>query len=57
MLLENNFSDGGEFRILYGGSMSPSNAQEILSIKNVNGGLVGGASLTVKDFWAICTSC
>ena len=57
MLLENNFSDGSEIRILYGGSMNPSNAQEILSIKNVNGGLVGGASLTVKDFWAICTSC
>jgi triosephosphate isomerase len=57
ILLENNFSDGSEFRILYGGSMNPSNAQEILSIKNVNGGLVGGASLTIKDFWAICTSC
>ena len=56
MLLENNFADGNEFRILYGGSMNSANAGEILSIKNVNGGLVGGASLTVKDFWGICTS-
>ena len=56
MLLENNFVDGNEFRILYGGSMNSANAGEILSIKNVNGGLVGGASLTVKDFWGICTS-
>ncbi|MFL2669151.1 MAG: triose-phosphate isomerase [Alphaproteobacteria bacterium] len=56
MLLENNFADGKGFRILYGGSMNSANAGEILSIKNVNGGLVGGASLTVKDFWGICTS-
>ena len=56
VLLENHFAEGGGFRILYGGSMNSSNAGEILSVKNVNGGLVGGASLTVKDFWAICTS-
>lgn len=56
VLLENHFADGNEVRLLYGGSMNSSNAEEILSIKNVNGGLVGGASLTVKDFWAICTS-
>jgi triosephosphate isomerase len=56
MLLQNHFAGESEFRILYGGSMNSGNAGEILSIKNVNGGLVGGASLTVKDFWAICTS-
>ena len=56
MLLQNNFADENEFRLLYGGSMNSENAGEILSIKNVNGGLVGGASLSVKDFWAICTS-
>jgi len=57
VLLKNHFVGGNEFRILYGGSMNPGNSGEILSIQNVNGGLVGGASLTVNDFWAICTSC
>lgn len=37
-------------RILYGGSVKPSNAREILSIRNVNGALVGGASLKADDF-------
>ena len=32
------------------------NAEEILAIENVNGGLVGGASLKAEDFWAICRS-
>ncbi len=41
---------------LYGGSMNPGNAREILAVENVNGGLVGGASLKVEDFWSICTS-
>jgi triosephosphate isomerase len=40
-------------RILYGGSVKPSNAREILSIPNVNGALVGGASLKADDFLAI----
>jgi triosephosphate isomerase len=40
-------------RILYGGSVKPSNAEEILSISNVNGALVGGASLKADDFFAI----
>ncbi|MBK18938.1 MAG: triose-phosphate isomerase [Rhodospirillaceae bacterium] len=55
-LLNSRFKDGEEFRLLYGGSMNPGNAGEILAIKNVNGGLVGGASLKVEDFWSICTS-
>ncbi|MEM8570121.1 MAG: triose-phosphate isomerase [Pseudomonadota bacterium] len=40
-------------RLLYGGSVKPSNALEILAIDNVNGALVGGASLKADDFGAI----
>lgn len=40
-------------RILYGGSVKPSNAKEILAIANVHGALVGGASLKADDFYAI----
>jgi triosephosphate isomerase len=43
-------------RILYGGSVNPKNANEILATDNVNGALVGGASLKADDFWAIVTS-
>ena len=39
--------------ILYGGSVKPSNAEEILSLPEVNGVLVGGASLKVDDFYTI----
>ena len=45
--------DGRSVRILYGGSVKPANAKEILAIENVDGGLVGGASLKAKDFWGI----
>lgn len=44
---------GGTFRILYGGSVKPSNARALLSIPEVNGALVGGASLNAEDFLAI----
>jgi len=47
---------GGEaerMRILYGGSVKPSNAVELLSVANVDGALVGGASLKARDFLAI----
>lgn len=40
-------------RILYGGSMNPKNAADILAIPDVGGGLIGGASLKAEDFWAI----
>jgi triosephosphate isomerase (TIM) len=40
-------------RILYGGSVKPGNAGELLSVANVDGALVGGASLVADDFWAI----
>jgi triosephosphate isomerase len=42
-----------KIRILYGGSVKPANAAEILGLKNVNGALVGGASLKAADFLAI----
>ena len=41
---------GPDMRILYGGSVKPSNAAELLHIANVDGALVGGASLTAADF-------
>ncbi|MFT3808762.1 MAG: triose-phosphate isomerase [Micropepsaceae bacterium] len=41
------------FRILYGGSVKPANAAEILGLANVDGALVGGASLKAADFDAI----
>ncbi len=40
-------------RILYGGSVKPDNAAELLALANVNGALVGGASLKAEDFLAI----
>ena len=46
-------SDFESVRILYGGSVKPENAPEILAVANVNGALVGGASLKSDDFWAI----
>jgi triosephosphate isomerase len=47
---------GNSIRILYGGSLKPQNAREILAVENVNGGLVGGASLLAKDFYTIISA-
>ena len=44
-------------RILYGGSVNPKNAAEILALPEVDGALVGGASLKAEDFWAIAQAC
>jgi triosephosphate isomerase (TIM) len=44
-------------RILYGGSMKAENARELLALADVDGGLIGGASLKSTDFWAIGESC
>lgn len=44
---------GAGIRILYGGSVKPGNAQDILSTDNVDGALIGGASLNMSDFAAI----
>ena len=46
-----------QLRILYGGSMKPGNAAELLALPDVDGGLIGGASLVAADFWAIGESC
>ena len=45
--------EGNAMRILYGGSVNPSNAAELMAIANVNGALVGGASLKASDFLGI----
>ena len=45
--------EAARMRILYGGSMKPGNAAELLSLTDVDGGLIGGASLAAEDFWAI----
>jgi triosephosphate isomerase len=44
-------------RILYGGSVNPQNAAGILGLTDVDGALVGGASLDVESFWTIALSC
>lgn len=49
--LVERFGDiGNSISILYGGSVKPSNANELMSVENVNGALVGGASLKAEDF-------
>jgi triosephosphate isomerase (TIM) len=45
--------EGAAVRILYGGSVKPSNAAELLHVPNVDGALVGGASLKAEDFAGI----
>jgi triosephosphate isomerase len=45
--------EGSKIRILYGGSVKPSNAAELLAVSNVNGALIGGASLKATDFLGI----
>ena len=45
-----------ELRILYGGSMKPGNAAELLAKPDIDGGLIGGASLKAVDFLGICSA-
>ena len=52
-LLVARFSNGGVVPVLYGGSVKPSNAAELLHAKGVDGALVGGASLKAADFLPI----
>jgi triosephosphate isomerase len=47
---------GAKLRILYGGSVKPANAKELLGLANVDGALVGGASLKAVDFMAIAAT-
>ncbi|WP_250513422.1 triose-phosphate isomerase [Caballeronia sp. INDeC2] len=44
----------GSVPLLYGGSVKPENAEELFGQKDIDGGLIGGASLKSKDFLAIC---
>lgn len=43
-------------RIQYGGSMKPENAAELMAMPDIDGGLIGGASLKAEDFMAICAA-
>ncbi len=53
-LLTDRFGPAGAtVRIQYGGSVKASNAAELMSVPNVNGALVGGASLKAEDFYGI----
>ena len=52
--LRRRFGEGGDgVRILYGGSVKPANAKALLTVENVDGALVGGASLVADEFLAI----
>ncbi len=55
--LARHHADAAGFRLLYGGSVKPGNAGEILGLADVNGALVGGASLKAEDFLAIARAC
>lgn len=55
-LISQQKSEGDRVRILYGGSVKPANARELMAVANVNGALVGGASLTAKDFLGIAAA-
>jgi triosephosphate isomerase len=57
LLIERFKGEGARMRILYGGSVKPSNAAELMAVANVNGALVGGASLKAADFLAIARGC
>ncbi|USG59592.1 triose-phosphate isomerase [Sneathiella marina] len=50
-------NDANRVRLLYGGSVKGSNAGELMAVENVDGALVGGASLTAEDFWPIVNVC
>jgi triosephosphate isomerase (TIM) len=49
-------AEGEGMRILYGGSVKPSNARELLGVADVDGALVGGASLKAADFLGIAAA-
>lgn len=50
------FADGASMRVLYGGSVKGSNAAELLAAANVDGALIGGASLKAEEFLAIAAA-
>jgi triosephosphate isomerase len=52
-IVDRHGAAGNAVRILYGGSVKPSNAKELMAVANVDGALVGGASLKAEDFLGI----
>ncbi len=56
VLAETSAAGAGEVRLLYGGSVTGDNAAELLALEDVDGALVGGASLAVESFAAICAA-
>ncbi len=46
-----------KMKILYGGSVKSSNAAELLALEDVDGALIGGASLNAEEFWTIISNC
>ena len=55
-LVRANANAANMIRILYGGSMKPDNAKELLAMPDIDGGLIGGASLKASDFLAIASA-
>lgn len=55
-IAQNNVDLAKTIRILYGGSMKPDNAKALLAMPDIDGGLIGGASLEAKSFLAICAA-
>ncbi|MEP3047854.1 MAG: triose-phosphate isomerase [Roseibium sp.] len=56
-VLADRFADeGATMRLLYGGSVKPGNARELMAVENVHGALVGGASLKAEDFLGILSA-
>ncbi|MDH5600741.1 MAG: triose-phosphate isomerase [Gammaproteobacteria bacterium] len=54
MIAEKDAAVADKVRIQYGGSMNAGNAAELLAMEDIDGGLIGGASLKAEDFLAIC---
>lgn len=55
--LKGRLQRGEDIPILYGGSVKPANARELMQAADVDGALVGGASLVASDFWEIVRAC
>lgn len=56
LIAKNKVDIASAIRILYGGSMKPDNAASLLTMPDIDGGLIGGASLDAKSFLAICAA-
>lgn len=54
MIAERDREFAGQIRILYGGSMAPKNAESLLAMPDIDGGLLGRAALVAEDFVEIC---